>query len=136
MVSSPATTSSEYISIGCPLTPIAQDDSSAKYPQEETPVQDETPHTPPAQVTYPVLNDDNYMETTPSPKASLVFRRLHKGLTPPVSMSSILEEEVQQSSSVARQVFPEENPSVTDQASKANDAEDIPAASADEERRE
>ena len=43
LVSSPAPTSSEYISICRPLTPIAQDDSWAERPQEETPVRDATP---------------------------------------------------------------------------------------------
>ena len=36
---------------------------------------------------------------------------------------------------MARQVFPEENPSVTVPESEAKVAEDIPAASADEEKR-
>ena len=48
-------------------------------------------------------------------------------------MFTIPEEDSQQSSSVARQVFPEENPSVTVQASEAKAAEEIPAASADED---
>ena len=51
-------------------------------------------------------------------------------------MSSIPEEDVQHTSSVARQVFPEAIPSVTASESEAKDAEDIPAASADEEREE
>ena len=46
LVSLPTPKSSEYISIGHPLTPIAQDDSWAEHPQEEIHVQDETPHTP------------------------------------------------------------------------------------------
>ena len=131
MVSSPAPTSSEYISIGRPLTPIAQDDSWVERQQVDTPVQDETPRTPPAQVTYPVLDDDNYMETTSSPKASPAFHRLRKGLRPSISMSTILEEDSQQSSLVARQVFPEDNPFVTVPVSEAKVAEDIPAASDD-----
>ena len=61
-VSSPAPTSSELISIGHPLTPIAQDDSWAEQQQQDTPLQDETPRTPPAQVTTLVLDDDNFME--------------------------------------------------------------------------
>ena len=118
------------------MTPIAQDDSWAKRQQEDTPVQDETPHTPSAQVTYPVLDDDNYMETTPSPKASPAFRRIRKGLKPSVSMSTIPEEDSQQSNSVAHQVFLEENASATVQASEANATEDIPSALVEEERRE
>ena len=46
-------------------------------------------------------------------------------------MSSIPEGEVQQSS-VARQVFPEATPTANDSESEAKAAEDIPAASADE----
>ena len=82
-----------------------------------------------------MVNDNNYMETTPSPKASPVYQRLRKGLRPSVSMSTIPEEDSHQSSSVARQVFPEENPSATVPESEAKAAEDIPAASADEETR-
>ena len=48
-------------------------------------------------------------------------------------MSTIPEEDSQQSSSVARQVFPEENPSMTVPESEAKVAEDILAASAEEE---
>ena len=48
LVSSPAPTSSYYISIGHSLTPIAQDNSWAERPQEETPSHDETTRTPPA----------------------------------------------------------------------------------------
>ena len=59
LVSSPAPTSSEYISIGRRLTLIAQDDSWAEHQQEASPVQDETPRTPPSQVTYLVLDYDN-----------------------------------------------------------------------------
>ena len=136
LVSSPAPTSSEYISIGHPLMPVAQDDSWAECQQEPTPVQDETPRTPPAQVTSSVLDDDNYMETTPSPKAPPAFRRLRKGLRPQVSMSSIPEEEVQHTSSVARQVFPKATPSASASESEAKTAEDIPAASAEEEKEE
>ena len=51
-------------------------------------------------------------------------------------MSTIPEEDSQQSSSVARQVFLEENPSVMVPKSEAKAAEDIPAASTDEEERE
>ena len=83
-----------------------------------------------------MVNDDNYMETTPSPKALPMFKRLRKGLKPSVSMTTITEEASNQSSSVARQVFPEENPSVTGPSSEANVAEDNPAASADERQGE
>ena len=44
-------------------------------------------------------------------------------------MSSIPEEDVQQQSSVARQVFPDAIPSSSAQESEAKVAEDIPAAS-------
>ena len=50
-------------------------------------------------------------------------------------MSSILEGEVQQSS-VARQVFPEATPTANASESEAKVAEDIPAASADEDKEE
>ena len=83
LVSWPAPTSSELICIGRPLTPIAQDDSWAERPQQDTLVHDETPRNPPPQVTTPVLDDDNYMvQTTPSPKALPALRRLRKGLRP------------------------------------------------------
>ena len=128
----PAPTSSELISIGHPLTPIVQDDSWADRPQHDTPIHDETPRTPPPQVTTPVLDDDNYMvQTTPSPQASPALRRLRKGPRPQVTISSIPEGVVHQSS-VARQVFPEAIPSNTAQESEAKEAEDIPAASAEE----
>ena len=47
-------------------------------------------------------------------------------------MSSIPEEDVHTTTSVARQVFPEAIPSDTAQESKVKEAEDILAASADE----
>lgn len=129
--------SSELISIGRPLTPVAQDDLWVEQQQQDTRMQDETPRTPPAQATTSVLDDDNYMEqTTPSPKASQAFRRLRKGLRPQVSMTSIPEEDVQHHSSVARQVFPEATPSASSSESEAKAAEDIPAASAEEEKEE
>ena len=83
-----------------------------------------------------MVNDDNYMETTPSPKASPVFQQLRKGLKPSVSMTTIPEEDSNQSSSVARQVFPEENPSVTVPVPEATTSEEIPAAAADERQEE
>lgn len=130
MVSSPIRTNSETISIGRPLTPISQDASWADRPQPATPVQDSpsTPHPSPPQGPSPIVNDDNYMENTPSPKASPVYQRLRKGQRPSVSMTTITEEDSHQSSSVARQVFSEDNPSVTVPASEANALEEIPAA--------
>src|SRR5215216_3003724 len=97
-VSSPAPTSSEQVSIGHPLTPFTQD---------------EIPRTPPAQLTSQVLDDDYMEQTTPSPKASPSFRRLRKGLSPQVSMSSIPEEDVQNNSSLEHKVFPKATPSVS-----------------------
>nr|XP_045089613.1 nucleolar protein dao-5-like [Aegilops tauschii subsp. strangulata] len=68
LVSSHVLTNSKLISIGHPLTPITQDDSWSDRPQQDTPIDDETPRTPPPQATTPVLDDDNYMvQTTPSP---------------------------------------------------------------------
>ena len=95
--------------------------------------------TPPAQVTTPVLetqqeSPDDFDFTIPSPQASPSFRRLHRGPRSQASMSSIPEEDVQPTGSVARQVFPNAIPSATAQESKAKAAEDIPAASTDEER--
>ena len=69
MVSSPVLTNNELISIGRLLTPIAQDDSWADHP-EVSPRQEESPRTPPTQVTTPVLDDDDFVaQPTPSPKA-------------------------------------------------------------------
>ena len=94
-ISSHVLTNGEVISIGHPLTPISQDASWADRPQPATPSQDSpsTPRPPPAQVTSPMVNDDNFMETTPSSKALLVFPRLHKGLRPSVSMTTIPEKD-------------------------------------------
>ena len=61
-------THSELISIGHPLTPIAQDASWADHPQEQE-------------------EDDLEAQPTPSPKASPALRRLRKGPRPPVSES-------------------------------------------------
>ena len=63
-VSSPVLTHSELISIGRPLTPIAQDASWADRPQEE---------------------EDFEAQPTPTPQASSAFRRLRKGPRPQVS---------------------------------------------------
>ena len=78
-----------------------------------------------------MLDDDYMVQTTPSPQALPAFRRLRKGPRPQVTMSSIPEGEVQQSS-VARQVFPEAAPTANVSVSEAKAAEDIPAASADD----
>ena len=82
-VSSPMLTHSKLISIGRPLTPIAQDASWADRPQAQE-------------------EEDFEAQPTPTPQASPALRRLRKGPRPPVSESE-------------------------------NTAEDIPAASADEE---
>ena len=120
----------KLISIGRPLTPIAQDDSWADHPQD-SPRQAETPVTPPTQVTTPVLEDEDFVaQPTPSPQVSPAFRRLRKGPRPQVTLSSVPEGEERQS--VSRQVFPEASPTVNNSESKAKVAEDIPAASADE----
>ena len=74
-VSSPVLTNNKLISIGRPLTPIAQDDSWADHPQE-SPCQEETPVTPPTQVTTPVIEDEDFVaQPTPSPQASPAFRK-------------------------------------------------------------
>ena len=65
----------ELISIGHPLTPIAQDASWADHPQQQV--------TPPRQRE----EDDFEAQPTPSPKASPALRRLRKGPRPPVSES-------------------------------------------------
>ena len=49
VVSSLVLTKSKLISIGHPLTTITQDDSWADRPQQDTPIDDETPRTPPLQ---------------------------------------------------------------------------------------
>ena len=59
-------THSELISIGRPLTPIAQDASWADRPQEE---------------------EDSEARPTPTPQASPALRRLRKGPRPQVSAS-------------------------------------------------
>ena len=68
LVSSPVLTHSELISIGRPLTPIAQDASWADRPQEE---------------------EDNEAQPTPTPQASSAFRRLRKGPRPQVYAEDI-----------------------------------------------
>ena len=65
-----------------------------------------------------------------------MFKWLRKGLSPSVSMKSITEEDSNQSSSEARQVFPEDNPSVTVPVSEANATEEISAASTDDRQEE
>ena len=51
-------------------------------------------------------------------------------------MTTITEEDSHQSSSVARQVFPEDNPSVTVPVHEANASEEIPTAAADDRQEE
>lgn len=132
-VSSPVLTNSELISIGRPLTPIAQDASWADHPQQDTPSQ-ESPSTPPPQVNTPVLDDDDYVvQPTPSPKASPTFRRLRKGPRPQVTLPSVPEGEVQ-NNSVARQVFPDVTPTANVSESEAKAVEDFPAVSADDQQ--
>ena len=61
-VSSPMLTHSELISIGRPLTPIAQDASWADHPQQQ-----DTPSTPQQQVTPPMQEEDDEFEAQPTP---------------------------------------------------------------------
>ena len=72
---------------------------------------------------------------TPSPKASPVLQRLHKGPRPQVPLPSIPEGEVHHQP-VARQVFSEATPTVNVSVSEAPATEDNPAASADDELEE
>ena len=134
MVSSHVLTNSELISIGRPLTTIAQDASWADHPQQQdfpsTPQQQQQV-TPPVQVE----EEDFKAQPTPSPKASPAFRRLRKGPRPQVPLSSVPEGEVPHQS-VARQVFPEATPTVNVSESEAKAAEDIPAASAADNQEE
>ena len=134
VVSSPVLTNSKLISIGRPLTPIAQDASWADHPQQQ-----DSPSTPQQQqqATPPVQEEDEDFEAqpTPSPKALPAFRRLRKGQRPQVPLSSVPEGEVQRSP-VARQVFSEPAPTVNVSESEAHAAEDIPAASAEENQEE
>ena len=79
-----------------------------------------------------MIEDEDFVaQPTPSPQASLAFRRLRKGPRPHVTLSSVPEGEERQS--VSRQVFPEASPTVSNPESEANMAEDIPAASADDQ---
>ena len=86
VVSSPVLTNSELISIGRPLTPIAQDASWADHPQQQ-----DTPSTPQQQVTPPRQEEEDDFEAqpTPSPKALSAFCRLRKGQKPQVPLSSV-----------------------------------------------
>ena len=123
VVSSPVLTNSELISIGRPLTPIAQEASWADHPQQRV--------TPPRQEE----EDDFETQPTPSPKASPVLQRLRKGPRPQVPLPSVPEGEVHHQP-VARQVFSEATPTVNVSVSEAQAAEDNPAASADDEHQE
>ena len=79
-----------------------------------------------------MLDDEDFVaQTTPSPQASPAFRRLHKGPRPQVTLSSVPEGEEHQP--VSRQVFPKASPTANIPESEAKAAEDIPAASADEQ---
>ena len=131
VVSSPVLTNSEIISIGRPLTPIAQDASWADRPQQQ-----DSPSTPQQQQVTPSVQveEDEDLPTT-SPKASPVLQRLRKGPRPQVPLSSVPEGEVHHQS-VARQVFPEATPTVNVSEYEANVAEDNPAASAEEKQAE
>ena len=134
MVSSPVLTNSELISIGRPLTPIAQDASWADHPQQQ-----DSPSTPQQQqrATPPVQEEDEDFQAqpTPSPNLKPALRRLRKAQRPEVPLSSVPEGEVQRSP-VARQVFSEPAPTVNVSESEAHAAEDIPAASAEENQEE
>ena len=61
-------THSELISIGCPLTPIAQDASWADHPQAQE-------------------EEDFEAQPTPTTQASPALRGIRKGPRPPVSES-------------------------------------------------
>ena len=78
-------------------------------------------------------NEDFEAQPTPYPQASPAFRRLRKGPRPHVTLSSVPEGEERQS--ISREVFPDASPTVNIPESEAKAAEDIPVASADEERR-
>ena len=68
-VSSPVLTHSELISIGRPLTPIAQDASWADHPQQQ-----DSPSTPQQQQVTPFVQvEEDEGLPTPSPKASPVL---------------------------------------------------------------
>ena len=131
MVSSPVLTNIEIISIGRPLTPIAQDASWADRPQQQ-----DSPSTPQQQqVTPSVQVEEDEHLPTPSPKASPVLQRLRKGPRPQVPLPSVPEGEVHHQP-VARQVFSEATPAVNVSVSETPAAEDNPAASADDEHQE
>ena len=120
VVSSPVRTNSEIISIGRPLTPIAQDASWADNLQQQ-----DSPSTPQQQqVTSSMQVEEDEGLPTPSPKASPVLQRLRKGPRPQVPLSSVPEGEVHHQS-VARQVFPDATPTVTVSESEAKVAEEI-----------
>ena len=80
-------------------------------------------------------DEDFEGQPTPSPKALPALRRLRKGQRPQVPLSSVPEGEVQRSP-VARQVFSEPAPTMNVSESEAHAAEDIPAASAEENQEE
>ena len=100
VVSLPVRTNNENISIGRPLTPIAQDASWADRPQQQ-----DSPSTPQQQqVTPSVQVEEDEDLPTPSPKASPVLQRLRKGPRPQAPLPSVPEGEVHHQP-VARQCF-------------------------------
>ena len=116
LVSSPILTNNKVISIGRPLTPIAQDASWADRPQQQ-----DSPSTPQQQQATPapsVQVEEDEGLPTPSPKASPILQRLRKGPRPQVPLPSVPEGEVHHQS-VARQVFPDATPTVTVSESEA-----------------
>ena len=79
-------------------------------------------------------NEDFEAQPTPSPHASPAFCRLRKGPRPQVTLSSVPEGEEHQS--VSRKVFPEASPTTNIPESEAKTAEDISAASANDQEEE
>ena len=80
------------------------------------------------------IEEDEHL-LTPSPKASHVLQRFRKGPRPQAPLPSVPEGEVHHQL-VARQVFSEATPTVNVSESEAHAAEDIPAASAEENQEE
>ena len=117
VVSSPVLTNSEIISIGRPLTPIAQDASWDDRPQQQ-----DSPSTPQQQQTTPSVQvEEDEDLPTPSPKASPILQSLRKGPRPQAPLPSVPEGEVHHQP-VARQVFSEATPTVNVSVSEAKAA--------------
>ena len=141
MVSSPVLTNSELISIGRPLTPIAQDASWADHPQQQ-----DSPSTPQQQpqVTPPVQEEQEDLEAqpTPSPKVSPALRRLRKGPSsqvfeseaktaediPAASADDTQEEERVPTPTTTEEVVLEENMFVPDPPAHQVEVENLEAA--------